>query len=71
MATTEHDPPIRANSIEAFCDRTGLGRSFVYLEIKAGNLTARKAGRRTLILPDDEARYLASLPAIEPDSEAA
>ena len=73
MATSEHDPEEfkgRAHSIDAFCNRNGLGRSFVYGEIRAGNLIARKAGRRTLILPDDEARYLASLPAMGPATAA-
>ena len=54
-----------AYSIDEFCEESNLGRSFVYAEIRAGKLIARKAGRRTLILHDDGERYLRSLPSIE------
>ena len=54
-----------AYSIDGYCKRSGLGRSFVYAAIKAGELQARKAGRRTLILRADGERYLRSLPSIE------
>lgn len=40
----------------------GVGRSTIFEEINAGRLKARKAGRRTLILRDDLAAWLASLP---------
>lgn len=40
----------------------GIGRSTVFEEINAGRLKARKAGRRTLILRDDLAAWLANLP---------
>lgn len=55
-----------ASSVEQFCDRTGLGRSFVFAEIRAGKLPARKAGRRLLILERDAETYLAALPASRP-----
>ena len=51
--------------IDEFCNRSGLGRSFVYAAIKAGDLVARKAGRRTLILHTDGEQYLRALPSIE------
>ena len=57
-------PPI-AYGIDEFCVVSDLGRSFVYAEIRAGKLKARKAGRRTLILHDEAERYLQSLPSIE------
>ena len=68
-ADAARSPPHRnasrlAYSIDEFCEEAGLGRSFVYQEIRAGNLKARKAGRRTLILHDDGERYLRSLPSI-------
>ena len=50
--------------IDDFCKRSGLGRSFVYAASKAGELQARKAGRRTLILHDEGEQYLRSLPSI-------
>jgi excisionase family DNA binding protein len=52
-----------AYSIVDVTDLTGLGRSFIYEEIKAGNLNIRKAGRRTLIFDADLNAWLASLPS--------
>jgi excisionase family DNA binding protein len=40
----------------------GIGRTFLFSEMKAGRLRARKAGARTLIEADDLKRWLASLP---------
>ena len=54
-----------AYSIDEFCEKAGIGRSFAYQEIRAGKLKARKAGRRTLILHDEAEQYLMSLPSIE------
>ena len=51
-----------AYSIVEFCESTGIGRSTVYEEIKAGRLIARKARGRTIILPTDGKNYLRSLP---------
>ncbi|UGY28868.1 helix-turn-helix domain-containing protein [Bradyrhizobium septentrionale] len=52
--------------IAEVCKRTGLGRTTVYAAIKAGDLVARKYGRRTVVLGDDLARFLQSLPAVSP-----
>ena len=41
---------------------TGVGRSFIYAEIKAGRLIIRKAGRRSLVFDDDLKAWLGSLP---------
>ena len=41
---------------------SGLSRSSLYEALKCGDLTARKAGRRTLILYADLERYIGSLP---------
>lgn len=48
---------------------SGICRTVVYEEIKAGRLRARKLGRRTLILSEDMQRWLANLPLVR--SEAA
>lgn len=41
---------------------TGLSRSRLYEALKDGTITARKAGRRTLIAYAELEAYLASLP---------
>jgi excisionase family DNA binding protein len=46
-------------------------RSGLYEDIQKGLLRAVKNGRSTRILIDDLRKYLATLPAIEPDAEAA
>ena len=51
-----------AHSINWICEDSNLGRTFIYNEIKAGRLIARKAGRRTIILDSDYRDYLAALP---------
>lgn len=46
-------------------DAVGVGvgsRSEIYEALKRGDLKAKKRGRRTIILRDDLAAYLASLP---------
>lgn len=44
---------------------TGMSRSALYEAMKRGDLTARKAGRRTLISFADLEAYLASLPTYQ------
>jgi excisionase family DNA binding protein len=54
-----------AYSIAEACARSGIGRTAIYDMINAGQLTARKRGRRTLILADDLRRCLELLPPID------
>ena len=51
-----------ALSVAEFAQLSGLGRSFLYEQIKSGRLPVRKAGRRTLILRDEGQAWLARLP---------
>ncbi|MWV26441.1 helix-turn-helix domain-containing protein [Aurantiacibacter rhizosphaerae] len=44
---------------------SGLSRSGLYEALRRGDLTARKAGRRTLIAFTDLENYLASLPTYQ------
>lgn len=44
---------------------TGMSRTAIYEALKRGDLSARKAGRRTLISFADLEAYLASLPTYE------
>lgn len=46
---------------------SGMSRSALYEALKRGDLTARKAGRRTLISFADLEAYLASLPTYRAD----
>lgn len=44
---------------------SGMSRSALYVALKRGDLSARKAGRRTLIAFADLEAYLASLPTYQ------
>lgn len=44
---------------------SGMSRTSIYEALKRGDLSARKAGRRTLISFADLQNYLASLPAYQ------
>jgi excisionase family DNA binding protein len=60
----------RAFSVEAFCQRFGIGRTSAYQEIREGRLRARKIGRRTIITEDDAEDWLRRLPVIGSTGEA-
>ena len=45
---------------------TGMSRTSIYEALKRGDLSARKAGRRTLVNFADLQTYLASLPSDQP-----
>ncbi|WP_334006668.1 helix-turn-helix domain-containing protein [Burkholderia cepacia] len=49
-------------SVNDFCRWAGIGRTAVYAEMKAGRLSARKFGRRTIIPQVEAERWLTSLP---------
>lgn len=48
-------------SIEEARAATGIGRTKLYAAINAGQLKARKFGKRTIILRDDLNAFLSSL----------
>ena len=56
-----------AYSIAEVAKSVGLGRSYLYGEIKDGRLRIRKAGRRTLIYEADLRAWLAQLPKYSSD----
>jgi hypothetical protein len=57
------DPTVKlAYSIHDVAKLTGLGRSLLFEEIRAGHLLVKKAGRRTLVLHADLGAWLTSLP---------
>jgi hypothetical protein len=59
-----------AFSIAELCELSGFGRQFIYTEIGAGRLVARKHGRRTFILRPDAEAWLSAAPRIAPKSAA-
>jgi excisionase family DNA binding protein len=59
-----------AYSVDEAARRADTCRDKIYGAINAGKLTARKNGRRTLILADDLDAYLKDLPVIEPKVSA-
>lgn len=68
MSTSEIDSSARtplAYSPEAAAAAGNVGRTTIFAEIKAGNLKARKVGRRTIILATDFQGWLSSLPLRE------
>ena len=50
-------------TIDESCEASSLGRTAIYQAISDGKLIAKKAGRRTVILPKHLAAYLDNLPA--------
>jgi hypothetical protein len=51
-------------SIEEFAAASGIGRTRLYSAIKAGQLRARKFGKRTVILAPDGREFLENLPEL-------
>jgi excisionase family DNA binding protein len=56
-------------SIAQACELSGIGRTSVYAAIKRGDLVARKCGRRTVIIANDLATWLSSLPKLDTQGE--
>lgn len=50
-----------AYGLDELIEILGLGRSTIYSEIKSGRLQVAKVGRRSLVLADDLAAYIAAL----------
>jgi hypothetical protein len=59
-----------AYSITELTEISGVGRSFLYEEIKAGHLIVTKAGRRSLILHEDAIAWITTLPKLPPATGA-
>jgi hypothetical protein len=55
-----------AYSIAELTEMSGVGRSFLYEEVKAGRLIVTKAGRRSIVLYDDALAWLTTLPKLTP-----
>lgn len=60
-----------AYTIEEAVEASGHSRAVLYRKHQAGEITMRKAGRRTLILVEDLERLLGNLPALARSADAA
>jgi excisionase family DNA binding protein len=52
-------------TIAEACEASRSGCTALYQAIRSGTLTARKRGRRTLILADDLQRWIEGHPAVQ------
>jgi hypothetical protein len=66
LATKSATIAKRAHSIEEMAARYDSSRTAIKEEIRAGRLVARKFGRRTIILDEDERAWANSLPRVQP-----
>jgi hypothetical protein len=55
----------RASTLREFCARNRVSRSFAYEEHHRGRLKITKAGKKSLILEEDERAWRDALPALE------
>jgi excisionase family DNA binding protein len=54
--------PKRAMSVEEAAKAAGVGRTLLFEEIRKGRITARKVGRRTIIMTAELDAWLKTLP---------
>lgn len=55
-------------SVAEACRVAGIGRTKIYEAISDGRLTARKFGKRTIVLRIDLQTFLTSLPVVRADA---
>jgi excisionase family DNA binding protein len=55
----------RAMSVGEAAKAAGIGRTMLFEEIRKGRITARKVGRRTIIMVDELDAWLKALPKKE------
>lgn len=51
-----------ALTVDEFCGWASIGRSKFYQEVKAGRITLRKVGRKTVVTMSDAVSWLNNLP---------
>lgn len=66
-----HSSEPLADTVSATVARLSISRSAFYRELKAGRLTALKAGGRTIVARSEQERWLASLSATSTTSREA
>lgn len=66
MSTQETTAPHGAQTVEQFAVDHSISRTTAYAEIASGRLKARKVGARTIIIPEDAAKWRRALPTFKP-----
>jgi hypothetical protein len=56
----------RSYSLSEFARQNDIGLTTIRSEIKAGRLTARKVGRRTIVTTEDAKAWQEQLPKVQP-----
>ena len=64
VAAAGSSGPKISYTIPEFCAATGIGRTRVYAALAAGQLRARKFGKRTIITAEDGRAFVAGLPEL-------
>lgn len=62
--------PRLAFSIDELAKSTGVGRTTIYEQIKAGRLRPVKCGKRTLVPEEEARRWLDRLPDASPSPQS-
>lgn len=57
--------PRKSFQLVELAARNGVSVGFLYKEVAAGRLRVRKAGATSIVTVDDEAEWLAAMPALE------
>ena len=70
MQSSEISEAREAYGVREFCARYGICRQTFYDEIHRGRITAKKLGKKTVILRADAEAWAKSLPAIDPTAKA-
>ncbi len=63
MTDSSTRPAKFAYGLDEVSELVGLGRSTLYLEVRAGRLKLAKVGKRSIVLAEDLAEFLAGLRA--------
>jgi hypothetical protein len=63
--------PHKLKTLQEFADANAIGLTRVYQELNSGRLQGLKSGAKTVISPEAEAAWRASLPRYEPASVGA
>lgn len=49
-------------TVDEFCGLVGIGKSLFYKAVAAGDISARKYGKRTFVMQDEVRRFIENMP---------